>query len=67
MTITQNQSDEKLVLAREGRRDTITAPLLQEQLIPGFDQAKHIQLDFRQLVSVSSAGQSANLRFDAVS
>jgi anti-anti-sigma factor len=56
MTITQNQSDEKLVLALEGRLDTITAPLLQEQLIPGFDKAKYVQLDFRQLAYVSSAG-----------
>jgi anti-anti-sigma factor len=56
MTITRNQSGEKLVLALEGRLDTITAPVLQEQLIPGFDQAKHIQLDFGQLVYVSSAG-----------
>jgi anti-anti-sigma factor len=56
MTITQNQSEEKLVLALEGRLDTITAPVLQERLIPGFDQAKHIELDFRQLVYVSSAG-----------
>jgi anti-anti-sigma factor len=56
MTITQNQSEEKLVMALEGRLDTITAPLLQEQLIPGFDRAKHIQLDFRQLAYVSSAG-----------
>jgi anti-anti-sigma factor len=56
MTITQNQSEEKLVMALEGRLDTITAPVLQEQLIPGFDKAKHIQLDFRELVYVSSAG-----------
>jgi anti-anti-sigma factor len=56
MTITQNQSDEKLVMALEGRLDTITAPDLQEQLIPGFDKTKHIQLDFRRLIYVSSAG-----------
>jgi anti-anti-sigma factor len=56
MTITQNQSEEKLVMVLEGRLDTITAPLLLEQLIPGFDRAKHIQLDFRQIAYVSSAG-----------
>jgi anti-anti-sigma factor len=56
MTITQNHSEEKLVMALEGRLDTITAPDLQEQLIPGFDKTKHIQLDFRRLIYVSSAG-----------
>jgi anti-anti-sigma factor len=56
MIITKNQSEEKLVLSLEGRLDTITAPDLQEQLIPEFDKTKHIQLDFKQLAYVSSAG-----------
>jgi anti-anti-sigma factor len=56
MIITKNQSEEKLVLSLEGRLDTVTAPDLQEQLIPEFDKTKHIQLDFKQLVYVSSAG-----------
>jgi anti-anti-sigma factor len=56
MTITRNQSEEKLVLSLEGRLDTLTAPDLQKQLIPEFDKTKHIQLDFKQLVYVSSAG-----------
>ncbi|MDR0708734.1 MAG: STAS domain-containing protein [Spirochaetaceae bacterium] len=56
MTITKNQIGEKLVISLEGRLDTTTAPELQEQLIPEFDKAKHIQLDFKQIVYVSSAG-----------
>jgi anti-anti-sigma factor len=56
MIITKNQDGEKLVIALEGRLDTTTAPELQEQLIPEFDTVKHIQLDFKQLVYVSSAG-----------
>jgi anti-anti-sigma factor len=56
MTITKDLAGEKLVMALEGRLDTTTAPELQEQLIPEFDKAKHIELDFQQLVYVSSAG-----------
>jgi anti-anti-sigma factor len=56
MTITKEQDGEKLVIALEGRLDTTTAPELQEQLIPEFDKTKHICLDFKELVYVSSAG-----------
>jgi anti-anti-sigma factor len=56
MIITKNQTEEKLILSLEGRLDTVTAPDLQEQLIPEFDKTKHIQLDFKQLIYVSSAG-----------
>jgi anti-anti-sigma factor len=56
MTITKNQDGDKLVIALEGRLDTTTAPELQKELIPEFDTAKHIQLDFKDLVYVSSAG-----------
>jgi anti-anti-sigma factor len=56
MTITKDQAEEKLVISLEGRLDTTTAPELQEQLIPEFDRAAHIQLDFKQLTYVSSAG-----------
>jgi anti-anti-sigma factor len=56
MTITKNQTGGKLVISLEGRLDTTTAPELQEQLIPEFDRTKHIELDFKQLVYVSSAG-----------
>jgi anti-anti-sigma factor len=56
MTITRNQSGENLVLSLEGRLDTITAPEFQKELIPEFDRTKFIQLDFKRLVYVSSAG-----------
>ncbi|MDR3122178.1 MAG: STAS domain-containing protein [Treponema sp.] len=56
MTITKDLAGEKLVISLEGRLDTTTASKLQEQLIPEFDRAKHIELDFKQLVYVSSAG-----------
>ncbi|MDR2743224.1 MAG: STAS domain-containing protein [Treponema sp.] len=56
MTITKDQAGEKLTISLEGRLDTTTAPELQEQFIPEFDKVKHIQLDFKQLIYVSSAG-----------
>jgi anti-anti-sigma factor len=56
MTIAKNQAGEKLIISLEGRLDTTTAPELQGQLIPEFDRVKHIELDFKQLVYVSSAG-----------
>ncbi|MDR2786466.1 MAG: STAS domain-containing protein [Treponema sp.] len=56
MTIAKDLAGEKLIISLEGRLDTTTAPELQEQLIPEFDKVKHIRLDFKQLVYVSSAG-----------
>ncbi|MDR0761400.1 MAG: STAS domain-containing protein [Treponema sp.] len=56
MTISKNKAGEKVVLSLEGRLDTTTAPQLQEQLIPEFDTAKYIQVDFKNLSYVSSAG-----------
>ncbi|MDR3130337.1 MAG: STAS domain-containing protein [Treponema sp.] len=56
MTIAKEQAGETIVFALEGRLDTTTAPELQEVLIPEFEKAKHIRLDFSQLIYVSSAG-----------
>jgi anti-anti-sigma factor len=56
MTVTKERSGDNLVMLLEGRLDTTTAPELQTELIPEFDTAKHIRLDFKDLVYVSSAG-----------
>jgi anti-anti-sigma factor len=56
MTITKNRTINKLVLTLEGRLDTTTAPQLQEELIPEFNDTKRIELDFGKLAYVSSAG-----------
>jgi len=56
MTVTKDRSGEKLVISLEGRLDTTTAPQLQPELIPEFDAAKEIRLDFKGLDYVSSAG-----------
>ena len=56
MVITENKVGDLLTLALEGRLDTTTAPSLQEALIPSFDKAKDISLDFSGIDYVSSAG-----------
>jgi len=50
------RSDGEAVLVLIGRLDTVTAPQLQEALLPEFDNAKLVTMDFSELVYVSSAG-----------
>ena len=56
MNITKTLEDGILKLVISGRLDTATAPRLQEALIPAFDEANEILLDFSELAYVSSAG-----------
>ena len=61
MTISKTLENGKITLVLEGRLDTTTAPQLQEALIPSFDEAKQVELDFTQLSYISSAGLRALL------
>ena len=56
MEIIKTQDGSKTTFTLEGRLDTSTAPKLQEALIPTFDEAKEVKLDFAKLAYVSSAG-----------
>lgn len=56
MNINKTVLGEKINLVLEGRLDTTTAPQLQSALIPEFDQAKEVELDFKDLAYISSAG-----------
>lgn len=56
MNINLIQEEEKTVLALSGRLDTLTSQKLQEALIPAFKTANHVEIDFAQLVYVTSAG-----------
>lgn len=47
---------ETLTLVFEGRLDTTTASRFQSELLPAFDEAKEIKLDFAKVEYVSSAG-----------
>ena len=56
MTINKTQENGKIIFALEGSLDTATSPQLQNVLLPAFDEAKQIELDFSQLLYISSAG-----------
>jgi len=56
MNINKIYNNDKTTLALFGRLDTTTAPKLQDELLPEFDNAKHVELDFADLAYVSSAG-----------
>ena len=56
MHINKTQDSGKITLALDGRLDTTTAPQLQDTLLPAFDEAKEVVLDFAKLAYVSSAG-----------
>ncbi|MDR0331390.1 MAG: STAS domain-containing protein [Chitinispirillales bacterium] len=46
----------KITFTLSGRLDTNTAPQLQAELIPAFDGANAVELDFSALTYISSAG-----------
>ena len=56
MNISKTQNDDQTIFSLSGRLDTITAPKLQEAIIPEFDSAKQVVLDFAEVAYVSSAG-----------
>ena len=56
MDINITRSDGESTLVLDGRLDTVTAPQLQEALMPEFDDAVQVTLDFSDLAYVSSAG-----------
>jgi len=56
MTIDKLVRDDKTIFTLKGRLDTVSAPLLQEVLIPELSNAKLVELDFEHLAYVSSAG-----------
>ena len=56
MTIHKTGENGRLTLALDGKLDTITSTQLQEALIPAFNDAKEVILDFKQLKYTSSAG-----------
>ncbi len=56
MTITKQQNGTTLLLALEGRLDTMTAPELEKELAGSLDSADSLVLDFTALNYISSAG-----------
>ena len=56
MTINKNLDNGKMTLTLEGRLDTTTAPLLEEELKTAEDGVNELIMDFEKLEYVSSAG-----------
>lgn len=56
MNISKTQDGGKLILACEGKISTTTSQQLQDALIPAFDEAKDVVLDFSKVAYISSAG-----------
>lgn len=56
MTIEKIKTNEQLTVLLEGRLDTSTAPLLEEELRNSLDDIKCLVLDLEKLEYLSSAG-----------
>ena len=56
LDIKKTQEGESLVIALDGRLDTITAPQLEEEIRDGIDGVAELVFDFTDLAYVSSAG-----------
>ena len=56
MNITKTVNESTLNIALEGRMDTATAPLLDEELKNSIGECKELIIDFEKLEYLSSAG-----------
>ena len=56
MTINKTQNEAALLLALEGRLDTTTAPMLENELKASLEAVTLLTLDFEKLDYISSAG-----------
>lgn len=56
MTINKNSDGTKLILALEGRLDTVTTPTLEAELKQSLNDVTELVFDFSQLEYISSAG-----------
>lgn len=56
MTISKKLDGDKLIIALEGRLDTISAPDLEKEAGASLDGVKELVFDFEHLEYISSAG-----------
>jgi len=62
MNITKSQANQTLVLALEGRLDTLTSPQLEQEIAEtSFDGIEVVKLDMNNLEYISSSGLRAVL------
>lgn len=56
LNISKNVTEDKTVVALEGRLDTTTAPALEDELRTAMEGITNLEFDFTQLSYISSAG-----------
>ena len=56
MTISKKLDGDKLIIALEGRLDTVSAPDLEKEAQKSLDGVKELIFDFEKLEYISSAG-----------
>jgi anti-anti-sigma factor len=56
MTISKTQENERITFFVEGRLDAITSPELKKVLIPSFEKAKEVIVDFTDLTHLYTDG-----------
>jgi anti-sigma B factor antagonist len=56
LNINKSNESEKLLIALEGRLDTVTAPDLETELMDSLDGITELVLDMKDLEYISSAG-----------
>jgi anti-anti-sigma factor len=56
MEISKTQANGKITLAVEGKIGTTTSQQFQEALLPAFDEANEVVLDFSGVTYIASAG-----------
>jgi len=56
MTISKTLDGDKLIIAVEGRLDTLTAPDLEKEVSGSLDNVNELVFDFEKLEYISSAG-----------
>ena len=56
MTITNNETNEKITMLIDGRLDKISSPILEEEMNKQLEKKKDIVIDFKNLEYISSAG-----------
>ena len=56
MTIQKTKENENLTISLEGRLDTTTAPMLEDEMEHALNDVKSLTLNFEKLEYVSSAG-----------
>jgi anti-sigma B factor antagonist len=62
MTINKKTDENKIIIELSGRLDTTTAPELEEELEKTIGTAEELELDFKELEYISSAGLRVILR-----